>query len=141
MSQTSGDSETPTTPMPARRHRSPLPGESLTDWRVGILEEQHEQFNRKFDQFDRKLDKIIANQAKRDESNAAAIERCSRHEDDIKTIRREDIPVIHKRIDRIGAVPRARGDRVSFWTSIGALIAAAAAGFMSWLTHTPPPSN
>lgn len=87
---------------PPRPHRTPSPGESLVEWRVGALEDFTSRM-------DRKLDKILENQQRKEESHIQAVERCARHGEDIVELKAE--------------VAATRKDPVAFWTAIGAAVA------------------
>lgn len=90
---------------PPDPHPTPKPGESVTEYRIGVLELSVAGLHRKAD---RMLEKMF----EKDGDHKAAIERCSSHGVAIDTIRNEEIPACHRRIDALqessGAIAAAK---------------------------------
>lgn len=122
---------------PPQQMRTPTPGESVLEYRVGRLEETSVRT-------ERKIDRILEKMSEKEAEHKVAIERCSGHGDAIKAIETERLPEVHRRIDAIqgssgmnrasDAKPDAQAvdvrpgwgkmDWASFFTGISGLIAA-----------------
>lgn len=77
----------------------------------------------------RKLDSFIDHARDQESDSIRAIERCGRHDEQLKVLHDQVVPAIHRRIDEVVVSPdgEAKRDPLTFWTAIGAACAGAGA--------------
>ncbi len=112
---------------PPNKHYVHKDGESLMEYRIGVLETETAKIVQRMDKwFDRWEQKY-----RDDESNyKVAVANCAQHGAEAKEIRKdadEKIRVLHKRID---GIKDGKHNKLSLWTAIAAL----GSGLGAWLT-------
>lgn len=91
---------------PPHNHRTQREGESLVDWRLRDLESS-------YGKIERKLDLVLEKMNEKESGHLAAVERCSKHGDEIEKIRDE--------------MDASKRDPLTFWTAVGGAATAAGA--------------
>jgi hypothetical protein len=79
----------------------------------------------------KKLDAFIEHARSHESDSIRAIERCGRHDEQLKTLQDHTIP-IDALVAASPEVAQSNG-RLSLWTALGALIAAIASGLMQFI--------
>ncbi len=119
---------------PTHLRRQTSGSRDIVEYRLDDMDLKFDRLIRNQEKFQQEVRDYMQRQQEQESDHKIAIERCSTHGEAIKTIRDDDIPTIHKRID---GMQGEKSSPVAFWTAVGAMIAGIGSCLVQWFGGKP----
>ena len=114
---------------PTHLRRQTSGSRDIVEYRLDDMDLKFDRLIRNQEKFQQEVREYMQRQQEQESDHKIAIERCSTHGAAIRTLREEELPAVHKRIDDL---QQPKGSPVAFWTAVGAMIAGIGSMLTQW---------